>query len=191
MSDLARFMRPPKSQPISMSYALHESGWASFRVRCGEAEFAIAQFGNVTDGLGDIVRAALSVVTGGSYAEVLFDCEPRRWGLAVEPAGLEDIQDPPFRVCRVSISDGGGDSLKDIGYSGRPVWSWDCAPAFEVFVRSDDFGKAVLEMAEVVRTQFSDGAYRERWGHYASLEGFPLRGLTALSAALSIQEYRP
>lgn len=173
-----------------MSYKLEESGWASFQLRCGESEFTISDFGDLTDGLGDIVRAALSLVTGTSRVDVVFDAEPQFWGLAVEPAGLADEAPTPFRVCRVTIRDGGGGSLTDVEYSGRPVWLWPSEVLLDGYVRSDDFGAATLRMAEAVRAEFDDAAYRERWGHYASLEGFPLRGLKALSTALSIEEYR-
>ncbi|CAA9376598.1 MAG: hypothetical protein AVDCRST_MAG93-8871, partial [uncultured Chloroflexia bacterium] len=96
---------------------------ASFRVRCGKREFTFHDFGNMTDGLGDIVRAALLIVTGSSQAEVIFDGEPVRWGLAVVAAGLDDAGASPVRVCRLMVKDG-GDALTDAGYSGEPVWRW-------------------------------------------------------------------
>lgn len=60
---------------------------------------------------------------------------------------------------------------------------------FEGLVRSDDFGRAALAMARTVRGEFDDATYRQRWGHYFSLEGFPLgqcRRLRRLSRSKNI-----
>ena len=189
MSELPDYLRPPEPQYVSMSYELGTAGWASLHLKCGETEFTIPDFGSLTDGLGDVVRAALALVTGASHVEVLFDGEPQVWGLVVEPAGLANAEPPPFRVCRMTVKDGGW-RLEDAGHSNRPVWQWQSPILFEGHIRSDDFGKAALSMAEAVRAEFNDSTYRERWGHYASLEGFPLRGMIALKAALAIKEFR-
>lgn len=172
-----------------MSYELDRAGWASFGLRCGEAEFKIPAFAYVTDGLGDIIRAALSIVTGTTHVDVLFDCEPHIWGLSVEPAGVAGDHDDPIRLCRVTVRDG-GDGEDGAANEGGPVWLWNSAVLLEAVVVSDDFGHAALRIAEVMRERTDDKSYRERWGHYANLEGFPLRGMTALSAALSVKEYR-
>jgi len=174
---------------MSMVYDLATAGWASLEVVCGSDSFRVSDFGYITDGLGDIVRAALALVAGASHVEVLFDCEPQIWGLAVAPAGLVADAQPPIRVCRVTIRDG-GTGLGQDGHSFKPVWAWEGPIVFEGFVKSDDFGRAALAMARAVRAKFDDATYRERWGHYASLEGFPLRGLEALETALQITEFR-
>ena len=70
------------------------------------------------------------------------------------------------------------------------MWEWPSTVLLDGYVRSDDFGTAALRMAEAVRAEADDATYLERWGHYASLEGFPLRAMTALSTALSVKEYR-
>lgn len=172
-----------------MVYELGTAGWASFEVKCGKIAFRVSDFGYMTDGLGDIVRAALALVTGSSRVEVLFDCEPQVWGLAVAPAGIANDAQPPVRLCHVTIRDGGSGLGQD-GHAGKPVWSWQRPAVFEGLVRSDDFGAAALAMARAARAEFDDATYRERWGHYASLEGFPLRALKALETALAVKEYR-
>ena len=189
MSELPDYLRPPEPQSLSMSYELGTAGWASLHLKCGETEFTIPDVGYLTDGLGDVVRAALSLVTGASHVEVLFDGEPQVWGLMIEPAGLADADPPRLRICRMIVKDGGW-GLTDAGHSNKPVWLWQSPILFEGHIRSDDLGKAVLAMAEAVREEFDDATYRERWGHYASLEGFPLRGMIALKAALAITEFR-
>jgi hypothetical protein len=177
----------PESETIAFACSLDTHGWASLDITISQRTFSVRDFGNTTDGLGDLVRAALNIATGDSYASLIFDCEPQRWGLAIEPAGLSSNN---VRISRISVRDG-GTSLTADGYSNRPVWQWDTVPpAFEGHVTTDAFALAVLETAKHVRGQFDDATYRDRWGHYGSLEGFPLRGLRALEAALAVTEYR-
>lgn len=176
----------PTPQPVALDYDLYEQFSARLHVSCGDQEFTIPDFGSMTDGLGDLVRAALSVAAGAQYAEVLFDTEPQRWGLAIEPAGLSDEK---VRIKRLTIKDGGS-SLTSDGLSGRPVWMWSTSPLLEGYVAADDFARAVQLTALKMREQFDDQTYREMWGHHGSLEGFPLRGLLALEVALATPEYR-
>lgn len=172
-------------QRISLDFSLEE-GFATLTVRCGEQEFAIEEFGPDADGLGDLVRAALNVATGSLFATVLFDCEPRRWGLAIEPAGLSPENE---RVSRLTIRDGGA-TLSDEGHSGLPTWDWSSQVMLCGFVTTDGFAAAVRTAASKAREDFDDATYRQKWGDARSLEGFPLRGLCALEAALAVPEYR-
>jgi hypothetical protein len=119
----------PTPQAIVMDYVLHARCSARLRVACGDQEFTIPDFGSMTDGLGDLVRAALAIATGEWFIDVLFDAEPRIWGLALEPAGLSDDK---MRIARITIKDG-GTSLKDEGHSGQPVWKWSSEPVLEGF----------------------------------------------------------
>ena len=176
----------PAPQAVSMDFSLHGSGWASFTVKCGDRAFSVENFGYCTDGLGDLVRAALSIATGASYAEVLFDCEPQVWGLAIEPAGLSPQRK---RVVRLTIKDGGM-ALTDAGHSGLRVWQWPSPAAMEGYVTTDGFASAVQSIAAMARAEFDDATYRDGWRYFGSLEGFPLRGLRALETALAIPEYR-
>lgn len=133
-----------------------------------------------------MVRAALAVATGQIYADVIFDAEPQRWGLAVEPAGLSDDN---VRIMRLMVKDG-GTALRSDGLSGLPVRDWSSQPLLDCHVTSDDFARAVQQIASKARSDYDDASYRDMWGHVCSLEGFPLRGLRALEAALAIPEYR-
>jgi hypothetical protein len=187
INSLDRLTYAPEPEAIAFAYSLDTHGWASLDLTISQRTFSVRDFGNTTDGLGDLVRAALNIATGDSYASLIFDCEPQRWGLAIEPAGLSSNN---VRISRISMHDG-GTSLNADGYSNRPVWRWDAVPAaFEGHVTTDAFALAVLEIGKQVRSQFDDATYRDRWGHYGCLEGFPLRGLHALEAALAVTEYR-
>jgi hypothetical protein len=176
----------PNTEALSFDFALDEHGWASLNISVGERAFQIPAFGNTTDGLGDLVRAALQVVTGETHVGVVFDEEPQRWGLALEPVGLShDLR----RIARLTVRDG-GISLSAEGWSNRAVWQWSTKPVFEGFVTTDDFARATHLVAANARERYDDETYRERWGYAESLRGFPLRGLTALEAALAVPEYR-
>lgn len=176
----------PEPEAVAFRFELHDAGWASLETVLGNRTFAIPAFGHMTDGLGDLVRAALLIATGESHVGVVFDEEPRRWGLAIEPAGLSSTNQ---RVARLTIRDG-GTALTADGWSTRPVWTWSAQPALEGYVETDAFAHAVRIVAASARAQHSDAVYREKWGYHGSIEGFPLRGLKALEAALAITEYR-
>src|SRR6476469_1808307 len=98
----------PNPEVVRFQYLLDHHGWATLGVEIGDQAFEFKDFGNTTDGLGDLVRAALQIATGDSYAGVIFDGEPHRYGLAVEPAGLSSDN---RRIVRISARDG-GTSLK-------------------------------------------------------------------------------
>lgn len=172
----------PNPESLSMSFDLHDHGWASLSILLGKQEYKIDQFSYLTDGLGDLVRAALMVVTGSSHAQVIFDGEPEIWGLAIEPAGLSKNNE---RVMRTTIRD----DTNSIDMS-QPVRNWPSQLLLDGYVTSDSFGKAVEEVTLKARADFDDATYRSKWGYHGSLEGFPLRGLSALREALKIDEYR-
>jgi hypothetical protein len=65
----------PEAEMLSFGFELYESGWASLTILVGGRTFTIPAFGSMTDGLGDLVRAALQIATGGSHVGVLFDEE--------------------------------------------------------------------------------------------------------------------
>lgn len=176
----------PDPEAISFAFELQDHGWASLGISIGVRSFQIPGFGYTTDGLGDLVRAALLIAAGERYVGIIFDEEPQRWGLALEPSGLsKDLR----RIARLTVRDG-GTSLDDDGWSNPSVWKWKSQPVLEGFVSTDDFARATLLVATSARQRYDDTTYRQRWGYHGSLEGFPLRGLVALEAALSIAEYR-
>ena len=176
----------PNTEHLSFDFELHKHGWASLKISIGKRAFQIPSFGDTTDGFGDLVRAALQIVTGGTHVGVIFDQEPRRWGLALESAGLShDLR----RIARLTVRDG-GTSLTSEGWSNPAVWKWETPPVLEGYVATDDFARATQVVAASARQRYDDKTYREKWRYYASLEGFPLRGLTALEAALAVPEYR-
>lgn len=176
----------PEPESVGFRFDLHNAGWASLETSVGGRSFMIPAFGYMTDGLGDLVRAALQVATGETHVGVIFDEEPQRWGLALEPAGLSNANE---RIARLTIRDG-GTALSAEGWSNPAVWRWATQPVLEGYVATDTFAHAVQIVTASARARYSDVVYRERWGYHGSLEGFPLRGLKALQAALATTEYR-
>jgi hypothetical protein len=176
----------PEPESVGFSFELDDAGCASLETKVGDRSFTIPAFGNMTDGLGDLVRAALQVATGETHVGVIFDEEPQRWGLALEPAGLSYNKE---RIARLTIRDS-GTALGADGWSNQAVWRWGTQPVLEGYVATDTFAHAVQIVTASARARYSDAVYRQRWGYYGSLEGFPLRGLKALQAALAITEYR-
>ena len=64
---------------VSIVYDLGRHGWSSFQLTVGDSVVDIGPFGYCTDALGDLVRAALMLVTSDYRVEVSFDGEPREW----------------------------------------------------------------------------------------------------------------
>lgn len=176
----------PQAEALTFGFELYQAGLANLEIVLGKRKFAIPAFGPTTDGLGDLVRAALQIATGGSHVGVIFDEEPQRWGLALEPAGLSRNKE---RIARLTLRDG-GTALSADGWSNHAVWRWAAQPVLEGYVTTDAFAGAVQVVAASARIRYSDDVYRERWGYPGSLEGFPLRGLKALEAVLAVSEYR-
>ena len=53
---------------VSITYNLQPNGWAGFALNVEEATINVGEFGYCTDALGDLLLAALTIVTGGTFA---------------------------------------------------------------------------------------------------------------------------
>jgi hypothetical protein len=159
---------------VYIDYQLGKNGWSRFQLSVGTDSIAIGPFGYCTDALGDLVRAALVIATSGLTAEVSFDAEPMEWRLIAGPyPALPDWADFSLRV--LTFPDANGPALPQA--DGNKLFEAQCTP--ESFVR------AVLKAAEAVWDEYGADGYDRVWGGPC---GFPLRALTALKAATSIQE---
>lgn len=153
--------RVPEPEAVDFRFALDDAGWASLVTGVGGRTFTIPALGSDTDGLGDLVRAALQVATGESHVSVIFDEEPRRWGLALEPAGLSEDNE---RIARLTVRDG-GTALNAAGWSGEPAWRWATPPVLDGHVTTDAFARAVQSVTASARSRYSDVVGRDRWGY--------------------------
>lgn len=169
MSESDCLASAPEPESVSFRFQLLEGGWASLDTIIGGRTFSIPAFGYLTDGLGDLVRAALQIATGEGFVGVLFDEEPQCWGLALEPAGLTHDN---RRIARLTMRDGQR-FVNAGGRSDQPVWEWATEPVLDGYAYTDEFARAVQVVAAHAREQYDDKTYRQRWGHFGSLEGFP------------------
>jgi len=132
-----------------------------FQLRVGDATFA-HDVSDLTDALGDLVRATVQIVCGGEAAECLFELEPGELTLHLERGhGGPKLAD----ALRVTITESGG------GRISAEVFSSDCRP--------DNFGQAVCILADSLFERGTD-AFHERWQM-----PFPARARAALREALA------
>ena len=153
---------------VSIVYDLGRLGWSNFKLTVGESAVDIGPFGYCTDALGDLVRAALLLVTSGSRAEVCFDAEPGGWRLVLDEGWKPEL--------RIRVYDSSKSAIADSDV------------IIENYATADDFARAVQKVAQRIWDTYGAAGYNEAW---AGDRGFPLRGLRALDAALSHQEPPP
>lgn len=167
---------PPTPQPLRIDWLLEDHGWASFRLRCGAAEITIGSFGHCTDPLPDLLRAAATLIAGGSYAEAVFDGEPPLWGLALEPVARSPARAP---VLRLDLMAGG----ERMPFSAL-VKTWP-RTLLTGHVTAEEFGRAMVRAADALLGSCGESGYAERWTSFTSDEPFPHRALAALRTALA------
>ncbi len=163
------------TEAVSIEYKLGEYGWSSFQLTIGTVSTHVGPFGYCTDALGDLVRAALMVATSVSRAEVSFDGEPREWRLIVEkewgmigePTAKLGIKVLVFPHILPRAPDSEGEKV------------------FEAYTSPDAFAGAVLDAVQRLWDANGAEGYNRAWNGF---QGFPLRGLQALRAALSVEE---
>jgi hypothetical protein len=161
---------------VCIDYQLGKNGWSRFQLSVGKASVVVGPFGYCTDALGDLVRAALMIATSGLRSEVSFDAEPMEWRLIVGPyPALSGWADFSLRV--LTFPDAGGLPLPEA--EGHKLFEAECS--------AESFVDAVLRVAEAVWDEYGADGYDRVWGGPC---GFPLRALTALKAAISVQEPR-
>jgi hypothetical protein len=161
---------------VCIDYQVGQNGWSRFQLSVGASSVVVGPFGYCTDALGDLERAALMIATSGWRAEVSFDAEPMEWRLIVGPypisSGWAD-----FRLRVLTFPDA----------SGHPFSEAEGQKLFEAQCTAESFVHAVLRAAEAVWHEYGADGYDKVWGGPC---GFPLRALTALKAAISVQETR-
>ena len=161
---------------VRIGYQLGKNGWSSFELSVGPTSVVVGPFGYTTDALGDLVRAALMIATSGLRAEVSLNAEPMEWrliagGYAAKSGWID------FGVRVLTFPDALGPPLAEA--EGHKVFEAQCS--------AKGFVDAVLTAAESIWDQYAIEGYDRLWGGPC---GFPLRALTALKAATSVQEPR-
>lgn len=157
---------------VAIAYDLGEHGWASMLLRIGSAQLEIREFGDCTDALGDLLRAALAICAGDYRRAVSLDGEPYEWRVL--------LQRRPYPSERETI----GVEVRGFADIHACGADQDGELLFSASCEADDFGAAIAEAANRVLSEHGLQGYAERW----RLEAFPLRALTALTAALGTVE---
>ena len=162
---------------VSIDYQLGQHGCSKFRLTVGAASVVVGRFGYCTDALGDLVRAALMIATSGWRAEASFDGEPVEWRLIAgsywDPT-RQDWTDFRLRILQFPFV-----TPHKPESDGHKVFEAPCTP--------DSFVRAVLRAAQAVWEEYGADGYDRLWGGPC---GFPLRALSALKEAMSVQEPR-
>ncbi|WP_158745432.1 hypothetical protein [Acidisphaera sp. L21] len=160
---------------VSLDYQLSANGWASLVLTVAQSSIKIGPFGYCTDALGDLLRAALVMATGGASAFVSLDGEPfesriilgREW----DTREMMPIRVKTFPQIGAHASDAKGTLI------------------FEAEARPDDFARAVLEAANSVLDEHGTEEYAKNWGDFIPPFGeFPSRAMKALEAILPMQK---
>jgi len=165
-------MDPPAEDALQIELSLSGQGWASCRLRFGSEETLIEGFGDCTDAFGDLVRAALLIVTGAYTATFSFDGEPYEWRWKM----ARDIHFPEKLGLTIL---GFPDVWRPAPDSeGKLLWAISCRP--------DDFGWAVANAFQAFLETHGVDRFNDQW----RLAPFPLRGLRSLQTALATEEPR-
>lgn len=145
---------------VGISLEAGEIGWVRLHLRVGGAEFA-HDVGDLTDALGDLLRATLQIVCGGVASECVFDLEPGDLTLRLERG--HDLRSAD--AVRITLTEGGG------GRATTEVFLVDCA--------SETLGEAVSALADDLFKR-GPAAFHNRWER-----PFPERAHAALRQALA------
>ncbi|OIQ66099.1 hypothetical protein GALL_523350 [mine drainage metagenome] len=154
------------SLEIAVALDAGETGWVRFALQVGPNAFEY-EISDLTDALGDLLRATLHIVCGGEVAQWAFELEPGECKVR-----LERVVEP------LAILDGLRITITEKRYPSagegcvRELFVARCTP--------DRFGAAVLAQANAILHQVGFEAFRTRWGR-----PFPLRAFEALRLALS------
>lgn len=146
------------------------AGWADCILSVGANTFPMDGVSYCTDALGDLLRAALQIATGGREATCAFDREPHEWRLVLQ----RDV-DPDHLFLRIlEFPDFHRDAPTE---AGDECFRAECAAL--------EFTLSVERAATALLAEKGEGAYQEWWGM-----PFPHVAPTALKAAHSYAEVR-
>jgi hypothetical protein len=130
--------------------------------------------------LGDILRAALQIATGGRRAVFSFENEPGEWRWIVERLFEHKTHRYYFMIRIVTFASGTVmTNAAKPDHQGTVAFEAECEP--------DDFARAALAMGRDVLQRYGMDGYNKRWSTYV----FPLRSLCALEAALNTHDPPP
>jgi hypothetical protein len=167
-----------RASEVSLTFSLEGAGWASLSIKQDSTHHAIRGLSYLTDALDDLLRCGIGIATGRSYACASFAMEPGSHVLVAESGWWEGSD---WKV-------GARLSAFYMNEDGEPLWQTIHSAKRDWVVHApscDNLANAIANCAEAVLEKHGVDGYRELW---QGRLGFPMRGLTALRAALSIDE---
>ena len=159
---------------VSIEFAITGPGWADLKFHIGSREYVADGVSYTTDVLGDLLRAALMIATGGCTARASFDGEPMETRLIIGNDWDRSEWRKRFRV-RVFTA-------RDI-YEKTPDEA--CDLVFEAECDERAFLSAVATAATDILNRYGTDGYP--WWDMP----FPMRALRALETALVTEEPAP
>ena len=135
-----------------------EIGWVRFTLRVAQQEFSY-DISDLTDALGDLIRAALQIACGGHIAQAVFQLEPGDLFIHLERV----VPSNPKLQIRIREERGAGEI---------ELYRAEAGP--------DQFAKAVLGAAGVILATSGEKGFETRWDR-----PFPVRAMAALKRALA------
>ncbi|MBO9709738.1 MAG: hypothetical protein J7521_16160 [Caulobacter sp.] len=144
------------------------AGWSDCAITVGPKAFVLEGISDTTDVLGDPLRAALEIATGGSFSRAGFDREPHEWRLLLTHRWEGMPQRRVFRLRVLEFEDIYACEPDEVGHE---CFTTECnAEAFVVAVR--DAVAAALA--------------NNRTDEFSADSVFRSRALAALNAAIAI-----
>ncbi|MBW8302961.1 MAG: hypothetical protein K0M78_03240 [Brevundimonas sp.] len=153
------------STAFSLRLDIEKHGWARFTVSDGDRTFETRGVSDLTDALGDMVRAAADMAEGAERSVFSFDGEPVETRVTLDRLSAADLR---IRVVQYA----------DI-YRPSALETGDERISTTVPVAA--FARTVLREADRIRSATGDEAYERNWG-----EAYPARDVEILRAALRI-----
>ena len=131
---------------LAINYRLTGTGWSECQVSCG-ARSCTTTASYLSDALGNLVRAAVALLSGFSAVTFSFEEEPGEYRWVIRSPRLNEIE--------LSILE-----FPDL-YGGKP----DCEgqEIFRVRCIPETFSEAVYKAASDVLAQEGESGYVEKW----------------------------
>jgi hypothetical protein len=158
-----------EDQAVVVRFDLGTHGWATCLLKIDDAELLMDGISYTTDALGDLVRAALMIASGGQQAECSFDREPAEWRLLLSRQWSGVTNEMTFHVRVLELDDFYREAPTD---TATECFAAVCAP--------NVFARTVEQTALEVLKAHGAEKYLEDWG-----TPFPHKALSALTAALA------
>ncbi|TFZ07651.1 hypothetical protein [Ramlibacter humi] len=148
---------------IAINYRLTGTGWSECVISCDEKS-CVTTASYLSDALGNLVRAAVAVLSGFSALIFSFEEEPGEYRWVIRSARLNEID--------VAVLE-----FPDL-YGGRP--DHEGKELLRIRCIPEDFAQAVYEAAARVLGEEGETGYAEKWSEHE----FPTHQLVELGRLL-------